>query len=157
VKDRRHFDLAEHDAVDLPQRLGPTPAGIAVRLVEVELREVGRIEIAHWRQSRSRSWETIAVLSVPRPSLPLSRAYPGRIRRTRNGLSALAFGHPDRSPSTLNVGTGLTSPLSASDPIASVSIRPSTAVATREEMRTWLPLASLHRRAARFVTVPMAP
>src|SRR5580765_486731 len=48
-----------------------------------------RREIAHEGDARSRSSERMAALSVPRPSFPLRRTYPGRSRRSRNGLVAL--------------------------------------------------------------------
>src|SRR2546426_12427559 len=60
-------------------------------------------------------------------------------------------------PSTLHVGTGRARPLRAMGPISSASISFSTAEATREEMRICPPLASPQSRAARLVTVPMAP
>ena len=60
-------------------------------------------------------------------------------------------------PRTLQVGTGRASPLSASAPTSSASIMSSPAAATRAETRIWPPPASPHSRAARFVTVPIAP
>src|SRR5262249_32643862 len=62
--------------------------------------------------------------------------------------------HYPFSASTLNAGTGLSSPLRARGPTSSTSTSPSTAVATRAETRICPPLASPQRRAARFVTVP---
>src|SRR5207244_831673 len=71
------------------QRLGQPAHRFAFGLVQVELRDVCGIEIAHERGARSRSSETMVVLSVPRPSFPLSRAKPGRSRRDLNGLAGL--------------------------------------------------------------------
>src|SRR5215510_11493945 len=60
-------------------------------------------------------------------------------------------------PRALKVGTGLRKPFNVSFPTSSSSISPSTAPATREATRIWSPLASPQRRAARLVTVPIAP
>src|SRR6266850_4433016 len=81
VKHRRHLDLSDHSTAHLPERLGELAHRLALGLVEVELRDVRGIEIAHEGEARSRSSEIMVVLSVPRPSLPLRRAYPGRTRR----------------------------------------------------------------------------
>src|SRR3989442_7942871 len=101
MKYRGHLDLSDHGATDLPERLGQPAHGRALRLVQVELRDVRRVEIAHEGGVRPRSSERIAVLSVPRPSFPLRRAYPGRSRRARNGLAALASGTASRRTSGL--------------------------------------------------------
>jgi hypothetical protein len=58
---------------------------------------------------------------------------------------------------TLNVGTGFARPFRVSAPSGSVSIRSSVSFATRSEIRICDGFASAHRRAARFVTVPIAP
>ena len=62
-----------------------------------------------------------------------------------------------RRPSALKVRTGLRKPLSVSVPTSSTSISSSRAAATRDDTRICPPLASPQSRAARFVTVPMAP
>src|SRR5205823_6785603 len=84
---RSHLDLADRCAPDLAEGLGELPDGVALGLVDVELGDVRRVEVAHDRGARSRSSETITVLSVPSPSLPRRRAYPGRSFRARNGLA----------------------------------------------------------------------
>ena len=62
-----------------------------------------------------------------------------------------------RRPRTLQMCTGRASPFSATGPICSASIMFSTAPATRAEIKISPPAASPQSRAARFVTVPIAP
>ena len=57
----------------------------------------------------------------------------------------------------LNVRTGLCKPLRASDPTSCASANPSAAVATRDDTKIRPSVASLQSRAARLVTVPIAP
>src|SRR5215467_12216118 len=61
------------------------------------------------------------------------------------------------SPRTLNVGTGFENPLNGSSPMGSARASVSTAPRRRWETRIWPGLAAPQRRAARLVTVPMAP
>src|SRR5512145_2146781 len=61
------------------------------------------------------------------------------------------------NPRTLQVGTGRASPLNVTGPTSSASIMSSTAAATLAEIRICPPRASPQSRAARFVTVPIAP
>ena len=60
-------------------------------------------------------------------------------------------------PPTLNVRTGRLNPLRVSDPTSCASAKLSAAVATRDETRICPSAASLQSRAARLVTVPIAP
>lgn len=64
----------------------------------------------------------VAALSVPRPSFPLRRAYPGRSRRTRNGLVGVT------STTASSRTTGLPRSVTRSAPI-------STAFRTQTEVR----------------------
>ena len=62
-----------------------------------------------------------------------------------------------RSRRSETVDTGRENPLRARSPTGSTSTRSSTAATTLLAASTWPGPASPHRRAARFVTVPMAP
>ncbi len=62
-----------------------------------------------------------------------------------------------RKPRTLQTGTGRASPFSVTGPTSAASMMLSTAPATRAEIKICPLAASAHSRAARFVTVPIAP
>lgn len=62
-----------------------------------------------------------------------------------------------RSLTMFSAFTGLARPLTARSPTSSISRSSSTSGRSRGEIRIWPGLASPQRRAARLVTVPMAP
>ena len=85
-----------------------------------------------------------------------------RTRGPGTGLRAVSvrpkMALPRPQPATIrNAGTGRWKPLRTSSPAGSTPTSPSRSARTRCETRISPPRASPHRRAARLVTVPIAP
>ena len=93
---------------------------------------------------------------VARPS-HRQHAAPQRLPERVERVMAVVRPQLSRSRRTLNVGTGRENPFSVRSPTGSASTSSSTSPSSRREIRIWPGAASPQSRAARLVTVPIAP
>ena len=143
------------DGVDVDISRADRSAATATRRARSDIVEAVReaLDKAGCQVKPLRDWLARSIMGGPEraphtPHAPRAPAEPSRSASVQSDQTKRR---------TLQIGTGRASPFSVSGPRFSASMMVSTADATRAEIRICPPSASPQSRAARFVTLPIAP